>query len=327
MEHSLVSVVIPAYNCSGLIEPCLRSVVRQNYRNIEVIVVDDGSTDRTKEVILGLMGQNNTIKYYFQENQGPGAARNRGMLEASGEYIAFLDADDQLLEDSLAERTRFLTAVQEAGLVFSDYYDLDSDSEVAGQIPRLSEFSFKEHFTKVNEELPHAYIAGTGFLAKYLTYHPYPVWTGTVMIRKTAVQRAGLFRTDVRSGEDHDYWIRVLECARAGYINKPLAVYRRQHTGLSSSRERHLRESLVPLEDWLRHRSVPAGIVKKELAAGYYALGCEYSKQKFPGQARQYFWKAVQCAPFSLKNWIATVSPGEGNLRFVRALKNRLTGG
>ena len=324
MDNNLVSVVIPAYNCARMIEQSVGSVLRQDYPNIEVIVVDDGSTDQTGEAVQRLTQQSDKIKYFSQDNQGPGAARNRGILEASGDYIAFLDADDQLLKGSIAERARFLDAAKGTGLVFSDYYDLNENCETEGQTPRLAEFIFGSHFEMIDEKLPNCYIADTDFPQKYLSYHPYPVWTGTVMIRKSVVPAAGLFRTDIKSGEDHDYWLRVIGRTQAGYIKKPLAVYRRSSASLSNSDERHLRESVILLQDLLYHRAIPAELVKKELADGYYALACEYSKQKSLTPARQCFWKALRYNPLKFKNWIGLIFPAEASLRFFRKLNENV---
>lgn len=90
----MVSVIIPSYNSARTILRAIDSVINQSYRNLEIIIVDDGSTDNTKEIINEYI-KSSIIKYYFQENQGPSIARNNGVGFASGEYIAFLDADDE----------------------------------------------------------------------------------------------------------------------------------------------------------------------------------------------------------------------------------------
>ena len=96
---SLVSVVIPVYNSAPYIKETINSVLRQTYSNIEIIVVDDGSTDNSIDIIKGIKDER--IRIYIQENQGPAAARNKGMELSLGAYIAFNDADDTWLENKL----------------------------------------------------------------------------------------------------------------------------------------------------------------------------------------------------------------------------------
>src|SRR5688572_16056491 len=90
----MFSVVIPAYNRAGLIERAIKSILLQSYTNVEIIVVDDGSTDNTKEVVSRFNHAN--LKYIYQENRERGAARNNGVKNAHGAYVVFLDSDDFL---------------------------------------------------------------------------------------------------------------------------------------------------------------------------------------------------------------------------------------
>lgn len=101
-ENSLVSCVVPAYNAERFIEEALESVVSQTYRPIEVVVVDDGSTDRTGSIVRDFaIRKEESVRYLRQENAGPALARNRGIAESRGEFVAFLDSDDLWREDKL----------------------------------------------------------------------------------------------------------------------------------------------------------------------------------------------------------------------------------
>ena len=115
-----VSVIIPAYNAAAFIDEALRSVLDQDYPNLEVIVIDDGSTDETAERLAAYASQALCI---HQPNSGGyvGAARNAGMARATGEYLAFLDADDIMLPGRIRRQVDFLSTHPEVGLVFSDY--------------------------------------------------------------------------------------------------------------------------------------------------------------------------------------------------------------
>lgn len=96
----MVSAIVPVYNSETYIEECLKSILKQTYSNFEIVVVNDGSTDSSEEIILSLQKENpNTIKYVKQENSGVGQARNTGITNALGDYIVFVDSDDRIKED------------------------------------------------------------------------------------------------------------------------------------------------------------------------------------------------------------------------------------
>src|SRR5262245_21576355 len=117
MTPPLVTVVIPAYNCESFIDETLNSVYSQTYENIEVLVIDDGSTDSTKEV---LRRQGDRIRYLWQQNQGTAAARNAGLRNANGEFIAFLDNDDVWMPKKIQQQVEALQRFSNCGLVFTN---------------------------------------------------------------------------------------------------------------------------------------------------------------------------------------------------------------
>lgn len=94
-----VSVIIPVYNCRAWVKRCLDSVLEQTYQNLEVLVIDDGSEDGSGEIIESLARKDSRVQYFFQSNQGVASARNRGLMEASGGVITFVDADDYIEKD------------------------------------------------------------------------------------------------------------------------------------------------------------------------------------------------------------------------------------
>src|SRR4028119_1061372 len=114
-----VSVIIPVYNCDRYIQEAIESVLNQTYSDYEIIVVDDGSTDNTRSVLEPYFHR---IHYIYQENQGASAARNRGLQEARGKFVAFLDADDFfLLPSKLAEQVACFEAQPRLGVVHSGW--------------------------------------------------------------------------------------------------------------------------------------------------------------------------------------------------------------
>jgi glycosyltransferase involved in cell wall biosynthesis len=136
-----VSVIIPAYNCAEYLPEAIDSVLAQTNSNFEIIVVDDGSTDQTPEVLYHYKGQITSIR---QPNQGVAVARNHGIQQAKGEWIAFLDADDIFLPDKLAAQLALADADPELGIIHSGWQRVDSQGQVLmtvepwHQIPELS---------------------------------------------------------------------------------------------------------------------------------------------------------------------------------------------
>jgi glycosyltransferase involved in cell wall biosynthesis len=188
MEKGLISIIIPAYNHAAYIGETLHSVLGQEYGPLEVIVVDDGSTDSTKEVVAGI--HDPRITYLWQENSGlPAAARNRGLERARGEYIAFLDSDDLWLPHKLRLQVAALEADPKLSLVASDAEEYDGERR--GKLIRLTEDA-RPSFRKL------------------LSMNT--VINSTVLMRANVARRIGPLDTDprIRASEDYDYWLRVL---------------------------------------------------------------------------------------------------------------------
>ena len=106
MSAPLVSVIIPVYNGQKYIEKCICSLLEQDYKKIEIIAVDDGSTDCSSEMIKEMQVKDSRIRYFYQENSGPGVARNRAVRESEGKYLLFVDADDYLSKDYITDLVR-----------------------------------------------------------------------------------------------------------------------------------------------------------------------------------------------------------------------------
>ena len=123
----MISVVIPAYNRAGYLQDAVESVLNQTFQDFEIIVVDDSSTDNTKEVIAGYKDR---VRYIFQDNKKQGAARNNGIMHAGGNYIAFLDSDDMWDPNHLEACFNALRHAPEAGLSFSGSYIIDEEGKI-----------------------------------------------------------------------------------------------------------------------------------------------------------------------------------------------------
>ena len=139
---SSVSIIIPCYNYANFLHKSLDSVLEQTYSNIEIILVDDGSTDNTRDIIH--TKYLNKVKYIYQENKGASAARNKGMDMATGEYIAFLDADDFFAPTSIKDRLDILQNNSEIGWVYSKWQYVDTEGNTLSNAFQNAPFAYKK---------------------------------------------------------------------------------------------------------------------------------------------------------------------------------------
>lgn len=203
--HPLVSVIIPTYNHGEFIEEAIGSVLAQTYRNLEVLVIDDGSTDQTFETLKRFQGR---LRYVFQENQGVSSARNRGIRMAWGDFIAFLDSDDAWLPEKLELQMEILMQNPSVGLVGCGVLFVDSSGGVEKEwIPK--DYAGQEEFL---EELR----------VRNVFFNP-----SCAVLRRDCFDRVGLFKERLRFGEDWDMWLRVAKTDQTDFVRKPLVKFRR----------------------------------------------------------------------------------------------------
>lgn len=208
-----VTVIIPTFNRSAFIPDAIKSVLDQNYENIEIIVVDDGSTDDTQDKLSSWI-KLGVIRYEFQENRGRSAARNRGISLASGDYLAFLDSDDLFEHGKLKTQVDLFSRNPEIGLLHSGYCKFNEFNDNLGyRDPSwFSGWIYPEILLKWNSLLA----------------------TPTVMVPKHVMEEMGGFDESLYIGEDLDMWRRIARRYPFGYINQSLARIR-VHSGNTSS--------------------------------------------------------------------------------------------
>ncbi len=211
---ALVSVVVPAYRCSASITQALESVFAQTVTNIEVIVVNDGCPD-TKRLERVLQPYRHRIRYIKQGHRGPSAARNAGIIAATGKYIAFLDADDYWFSDHLAKQLEPLQGDSSLSLVYSNSLLLQGQEPVAtafGREPQMDSVSFE------------ALVTGNCSIS-----------TSSVVASRKALLAAGLFNPRFMRCEDYDLWMRLAQTGHRMAFNRDVQVCHRLFNGLSSN--------------------------------------------------------------------------------------------
>ena len=203
-----VSVVVPTYNRSDLVLDTLESICNQSFRPIEIVVVDDGSTDDTLNVVREWAKQNDSFKtlvvrWVSQTNQGANAARNRGIEEAHGEFIAFLDSDDQWLPQKLAKQITIFRKDNAVGGVYCGMRNVDLNTG------------------EKDEVTPRAYPEGN--LLRQLLIHDVTEATSSWVVRRKCFEQVGTFDISLPARQDWDMWIRLSAKYCIGCIPEVLA--------------------------------------------------------------------------------------------------------
>lgn len=191
-----VSVVIPTFNRAGLLGEAIASVLRQSYSNLEVIVVDDGSTDSTADVVTSFADER--LILLRQENRGRSAARNRAIAKARGRYIAFLDSDDVYLEHKLEKQVDYMESHPDVGMTYTSALCIDGNGDL----------------------LAHKYEATiSGKIYKDIAFFmPVTVTLPTVMVRREVFDAVGDFDECMYRFEDTDMWRRISKSYSVGAI-------------------------------------------------------------------------------------------------------------
>jgi glycosyltransferase involved in cell wall biosynthesis len=201
-NNPLVSIVIPTYNYANYLPTAITSCLQQTYGNIEIIVVDDGSADNTRAIVEGFR---NSIRYIRQDNRGVSSARNKGLEEARGSFITFLDADDSLTTDSIEMRVRILSENKDVDFVISSTLSKHSSDET----PYLHDETGQSFFSeRLYEDL----------LCRRISFA-----TCAVLMR-TVVARTFSFPTHISNGEDIVYFTKVFFRRKGYFLSTPTAV-------------------------------------------------------------------------------------------------------
>jgi len=207
-----VSVIIPTYNRAHIVGEAIDSVLAQTYRDFEIIVVDDASTDNTQEVLARYLSEHGErIRYIRREtNGGAGAARNDGIRASAGEFIAFLDSDDLYLPRRLEAAVAFLNQNADLGGVYTDCQALGPDGQIIAR----------------------SMVGATSSRKRIRTWRDVacyePMNTDTITIRRQCLQQVGLFDERLRRGQDSDLWLRLSYHYPVGQWPEVLVIWRRR---------------------------------------------------------------------------------------------------
>lgn len=215
MSAPLVSIVLPVYNGEKFVAEALESILEQSHKPIEIIGVNDGSTDNSVEVIKRYP----EVLLISQENGGAASARNKGMAYCKGEYVAFLDHDDRWEPDKVQIQVSYLESHPDAGFVLGT----------------------QRIFLEPGAELP------DGVPRKNIGERTVAAGTGTTMIRRSVFEKVGPFNTDFINGEDTEWFVRAIELGYGFGVAEDATIQRRYHGGNATYDVAEMRKSLLKI--------------------------------------------------------------------------------
>ncbi|ARV57623.1 glycosyl transferase family A [Nostocales cyanobacterium HT-58-2] len=313
----LISIIIPVYNCEKTIRETIESVLNQTFSDLEIILINDGSQDTTLNIISSI--EDPRLKVFNYTNSGVAVSRNRGIAQASGEFIAFLDADDFWTLDKLEAQLKALQANPQAAVAYSwvDYIDESNQFVRSGN-----------------------HITMTGDVYEKLLIHNVLENGSNPLIRKYAFSEVGDFDQELSPAEDWDMWIRLAARYHFVAVPSPQVLYRISPNSLSTNVLKMEVASLRCIEKAFHQAPASLQHLKKSSLAflysnlTFYALG-SISRQKGMNSIR-FFWYAIRYGPSRFWSWQMTMkaifkiaaviilSPQQYRA-FIKTVKNALT--
>jgi len=317
MHNPFVTVIIPAFNCANFVENAIESVFMQTYKNRELIVVDDGSKDDTAKHVLKYKDR---LKYIYQENGGVSKARNTGIKQSIGSYIAFLDADDVWEKDKLEVQMEFFQRHKEVNLIFCSFKHKKNKIILENNIYEDTFNFFKEYnytirnIFEFNSSIVHQNKKVDFFwgdIYKYLFLGNF-ILPSSAIFKKESLNTVGLLNEKYRVAEETEFFLRYSRYNRIGFVNYPLLYYEvPDPDNLSGKRntEKLIRnalkiqiDSLVQNHDYYKKN---AGFFDKGLSMTYCRLAYYYLSEYMILKSRKYAIYGIKTCKWNMKlYWI-----------------------
>lgn len=279
----LISIITPTFNRAGYLSMAIESVLAQTTDNFEMLIVDDGSEDNTREVVEAFQATDPRIRYFYQANQGQSIARNRGVQEAKGEFICFLDSDNAWYPHKLERSISEFEAHPDADVVYSDYMVIDEKGQELGP-NRMKRYS--------------------GFITAELLRDNF-VTINTTMTRKACFDELGGFEPEDRLAEDYGLWLRFSTRYRFHYVPEVLGYYRVMDNQISSDKARRLDANEALLSQFLeRYPQVLTPAQKRRGMSHFYVRRARFEcGQKWFGQALTNGYRSLRQDPLWPGPW------------------------
>jgi len=282
-ENPLVTIITPTYNRAAFLPQAIDGVLAQTYENFELIIVDDGSTDNSPEILSEYQSKDERIRVYRQENQGQSIARNKAITEARGEFICFLDSDNYWAPDKLEQQLNLFETNPSVDVIYGDIVTVDENSI------ELSRKNMKRY---------------SGNISRWML-RDNCVSMNTAMARRRCFDEMGGMSGQRRVADDYDLWLRFSARYRFLYVPEYWAYYRVMEDQISSDKTARFESNEAIIRDF--RRKFPDALTDKEFDVGFavfYVRKARYLAST--GRKREAFgelFKALSYRPLEKVVW------------------------
>ncbi len=281
-----VSAIMPVYNREVFLAAAIESVLNQTYGNIELIIVDDGSTDNSLEIAQKYRAIHpDKIKILTQKNQGPSKARNSGIRLAEGDLVAFIDSDDIWAPEKIELQLNMFKRYGNASFIYSGYYIVNKDGDITTEVQpdkRMKGNILEKLWTVENS------ISG-----------------GTLLVPKEKLVAVGCFDEDLKGGENLDLRIKLSKLGDVYYVDKPLYYYRKHGDNLTSQLstmdEAHLQ---LINKHFSQNNNYDELLFRRVMSEYYFNIGVNHFSNSNLHTAMPYFCKAIIKTPYKIKYYV-----------------------
>jgi glycosyltransferase involved in cell wall biosynthesis len=279
-----VDVIIPSFNAAKYLLAAIESVISQTFDDWQILIVDDGSTDTTAEVVAPFLDRlGPKIRYIEQVNRGVSAARNTAILASTAEFLALLDADDVWLPCRLSESLKVLAERPQAGLSYGLIRNMDSEGRPG---------------SSWEGNLGHA----EGHIAPYIYMRSVELPSPTITVRRKCIDEVGVFDESLRITEDRDLWLRIAQRHEVEFVPRILALYRSSPGSLTTDPKRMLEAQLKFIR---KHYGEEGCGLRSRQAALALCYKQQADNLKMQGRASAALWSSLQAVtlyPLSMGN-------------------------
>lgn len=284
-------MIFPCYNGERWLRNAIESVLEQSYRDFELVIIDDGSTDNTPNIISSY-ASHKRVHCIFQENRGFSAANNRGIIESEGSFVGFIGQDDLWLPHKLQEQMDYQKKHEDVDLIHSNLYHINSNGIVT---------------RKRNPKIPD--FLSTRELIEYLFFRNF-ICFQTAIVRRECFQDVGLFDERMVAFSDHDLWLRIANKFKFGYIDRPL-VKKRYHQNqlMKTGKESAIRDEFLIAQKAVNRYPFLAELKRKRFSKLYLSLGLTLLEKGDKAKAKNQFIKSMRCHLFHPQSILGSLVP------------------
>jgi len=301
----MISIITPVFNREKYLSATIESVLAQTYNNYEFILIDDGSVDSSVEIIKKYRNEYPTkIKLITQPNSGPSGARNNGITQSGGKYIAFLDSDDLWAKDKLEEQIKLFEYHKNIGFTYTGYYLIDEDGTI------------------LKKCYPDLKFAGQLYEKLWLINNN--IFGGTIMAERKKIIEVGMFDKNIYGAENLDLRIKLASVGNVYFSNKLLSYYRRHKSNITLGTSMMAKNRFKLINKHFGFNGEKNKYLwRKALANLWYSLGVHKFGEMELKEARAYFFKSISYDKSKMDNYIKILRCllGKKGNSFIKIIK------